>query len=120
MNVTPVTSTENDGEELVNNEEAQATPTQETSNGSGTTEAVEPTNSTTTAAPPVEEGATVSVEGAASPADAGDATTPALDTAPEGAVEVEAPKADENAAPVSLMEQLLNENESASSVRRLE
>jgi len=125
MNVTPVTSTENDGEELVNNEEAQATPTQETSNGSGATEvAAEPTNITTTAAPPAQEGAMADVEGTASPADAGEATTPDADTTPEGAVEVDAEaiqqKADENAAPVSLMEQLLNENEAASSVRRLE
>ncbi len=125
MNVTPVTSTENDGEELVNNEEAQATPTQETSNGSGPTEAaVEPTNITTTAVPLVQEGVTADVEGTASPADAGEAPTPDVDTTPEGAVEVDAEaiqqKADENAAPVSLMEQLLNENEAASSVRRLE
>lgn len=114
----------------MNNEEAQTTPIQETANGSNGTgpddavEAAEPTNSVATAAPPVEEGATASVEGATSPADAGDAATPDTDTTPEGAVEIDAEaiqqKADEDAPPLSLFEQLLKENEAAGAVRRLE
>jgi small subunit ribosomal protein S1 len=148
MNVTPVTNdTANDGEQLVNNEEAQATqpvgegnptssPTQENSspNNEATNQpeaaeavqgsAVEPTNNLSEDAPPAQEGALPDTVGEPSPAEAGAAELPEAAPAPEGAVQVDAEaiqqKAEENAPPVSLMEQLLNENEAASSVRRLE
>jgi small subunit ribosomal protein S1 len=143
MNVTPVTNdTANNGEQGLNNQETNTTqpvegassitsPAQENSSLNGETNSqtdaaevvsggeVEPAGAVSTETPPAQETATAAPEEASAEAGAAESTV-----TEDGAVQVDAEaiqqKVEENAPPVSLMEQLLNENEAASSVRRLE
>ncbi|HEX2912832.1 MAG TPA: 30S ribosomal protein S1 [Chloroflexia bacterium] len=126
MNVTPVTNnTANNNDALANNEETQAVQ------GEGTVNAEATDNSTVaTTAPEATNTPVATEEASAVPTEttneaASASQEAATEAAPQASAEPQAgeaaqPTEDEEGATESLMERLLNENEAASRVRKLE